>query len=250
MRVAKIILGIIILSIITGTGAIYWKQNLGQEQVRENEESASLENVLPGGNEADNNSQTRLDIKSLFSPTPIEESMIYEVMPGDSLYSIAKKFGTTIDLIKISNELEGTNIKVGQRLKIIKGEFRIVVDVSQNTLSLFLNGKLVKTYPVGTARYRNTPIGEFEIINKIVNPTWYAPDGVYPYGDPKNILGTRWMGINEPGYGIHGTTQPETIGKYVSRGCIRMYNHDVEELFKIVPVGTKVKIKDKREVKK
>lgn len=184
-----------------------------------------------------------LDLKLLFSPEPIEESVVYEVKPGDTLSAIAKKFRTTIDLIKTSNKLEGSIIKVGQRLKIIKGGFKIVIDTSNNTLLLFLDDKLVKIYPVGTAKYRNTPIGEFKITNKLIDPTWYAPEGgVYPFGDPNNIIGTRWMGIDEPGYGIHGTADPESIGKYVSRGCVRMLNEDVEELFTIVPIGTKVNI--------
>jgi LysM repeat protein len=188
-------------------------------------------------------SQGKIDIKLLFSPDFMEESAFYEVKSGDSLSSIAKEFGTTIDLIKASNHLKSDIIKLGQRLKIISKKFKIVVNVSNNTLSLYLDDKLVKIYPVGTAKDRNTPIGEFKIINKIVNPDWYAPGGgVYPYGDPKNIIGTRWMGINEPGYGIHGTVDPDSIGKYVSAGCVRMHNKDVEELFKIVPEGTEVSI--------
>jgi len=74
-------------------------------------------------------------------------------------------------------------------------------------------------------------------------PEWFRPGGgVIPYGDPGNLLGTRWMAIDSPGYGIHGTWEPETIGKQLSAGCIRMLNRDVEELYTIVPVGTPVKI--------
>lgn len=243
MRNIKIISGIIILGIIIAIGLNLWRQK-GQGQEIEDNSKIETEYKIPSSipKAVAKREPEKLNIELLFSSTPIDESITYEVQPKDTLYSIAKRFGTTVDLIKASNRLKGSNIRVGQRLKIIKGEFKIVVDTSNNTLSLFLNDKLVKTYPVGTAKYRNTPIGEFEMVNKMVNPTWYAQDGVYPYGDPKNILGTRWMGINEPGYGIHGTTEPETIGKYVSRGCIRMHNEDVEELFKIVPIGTKVSI--------
>lgn len=244
MRKRNVVLVIIILGVIFAVGLSFWMQEKRKTKAKSN--SAGIKysaGAMALPSESPKNKEPgKLDIKLLFSSTPIEESIMYEVKPGDALFSIAKEFGTTVDLIKISNNLKNETIRIGQRLKIIKGEFKIVVNVSNNTLSLFLNDKIVKTYPVGTAKYRNTPLGEFKIINRIVEPTWYAPDGVYPYGDPKNIIGTRWMGINEPGYGIHGTSEPGSIGKYVSAGCIRMYNEDVEELFKIVPVGTKVNI--------
>ena len=67
-----------------------------------------------------------------------------------------------------------------------------------------------------------------------------------PYGDPENVLGTRWMGFeNQPGvmgYGIHGTERPESIGGDESMGCVRMRNREVEELFGVVPRGTPVRI--------
>jgi len=102
---------------------------------------------------------------------------------------------------------------------------------------------VMKEYAIGTGEYQKTPLGDFKIRDKIVDPPWKT----IPYGDPRNVLGTRWMGlVNEGdtvrGYGIHGTWEPETIGKSVSQGCIRMNNEDVEELFKIVPIGTPVKL--------
>jgi len=57
---------------------------------------------------------------------------------------------------------------------------------------------------------------------------------------PANPLGTRWMGLGYKGYGIHGTNRPHSIGKAASHGCIRMRNHDVEELFELVQVGDPV----------
>jgi len=253
MKNIKVILGIFILGIAIICGLFLWAQSTQKKQVFKttggviDKGQANGAGLLLSEKQRDAASQ-ELGIKLLFSPEPIEESITYEVKAGESLTSIAKQFGTTIDLIKASNSLNGETIRVGQKLKIIKGEFKIEVNVSNNILSLFLSGKLVKTYPVATAsKDRNTPLGEFKIINRIIEPTWYAPDGVYPYGDPKNIIGTRWMGINEPGYGIHGTSDPSSIGKYVSQGCIRMYNQDVEELFKIVPVGTRVSIVKNKE---
>ena len=116
---------------------------------------------------------------------------------------------------------------------------------------LFLNGKFFKRYAVGTGQYGKTPVGDFIISDKIINPPWWRPDGkLIPFGDTNNVLGTRWMALSTPdgtgprGYGIHGTWQPDTIGKQASAGCIRLLNSEVEELFMLVPVGTPVNITD------
>ncbi|NOX96728.1 MAG: tetratricopeptide repeat protein [Nitrospirae bacterium] len=188
-----------------------------------------------------------LNIKLIFSSaiTDKKDSLAYKVEDGDSLYTIAKKFKTTIALLKKSNGLKSSVIRPGKTLKVTPGNFRIVVSKPEFTLSLYLNDRLIKVYSVGIGiEDYYTPTGEFKIINKLIDPDWYAPDGVYPYGDPKNVLGTRWMGISSPGYGIHGTTQPETVGKKSSQGCIRMFNKDVEELYDLVPPGTPVIIKE------
>ena len=63
-------------------------------------------------------------------------------------------------------------------------------------------------------------------------------------GSPENSLGTRWLGFDKKGYGIHGTVEPETIGQQVSQGCVRMLNEDVEELYDLLPRGTRVTVQD------
>ncbi|MCK5708846.1 MAG: L,D-transpeptidase family protein [Candidatus Aureabacteria bacterium] len=186
-----------------------------------------------------------LNIKLLFSKkeTPISE--IYVVKPGDSLAVIAKKFNTTVYLLKGSNQLKTHNIKPFDRLKVIKSKFSLMIDKSQNVLFLKIDGKFFKRYFVGTGKENSTPVGIFKIVEKLVNPTWYHPDGgVVPFGSKDNFLGTRWMSIDSPGYGIHGTWEPDSVGKQSSMGCIRLKNKEVEELYKIVPVGTEVKIVD------
>ncbi|HOX08909.1 MAG TPA: L,D-transpeptidase, partial [Planctomycetota bacterium] len=98
-----------------------------------------------------------------------------------------------------------------------------------------------------------TPAGEFVVKDggKDKNPNWTKTleDGskkVYKFGDPENILGTRWMGLDEKegavGLGIHGTTKDETVPGRKSAGCIRMHNPDVELLYDFTPSGTKVTI--------
>lgn len=186
-----------------------------------------------------------INIKILFSPVPTEDSFLYEVAKGDSLAKIARKFNTTVELISKSNGLKDAAIRTGKRLKITKAKFSVIVDKSQNILTLKSNGEILKTYAVSTGKNSSTPTGNFTVTNKVVNPPWYPPSGgVIPASDSKNVLGSRWIGISKPGYGIHGTTSPETIGKSVTEGCVRLKNSDVEELYSIIPGGTEVIIVD------
>lgn len=185
----------------------------------------------------------RVNIDLLFSPQVTEGTTEYIVQEGDSLFVIAKEYGTTVELVKRCNNLKSDFIKPKDKLKIITEKFSIIVDKSKNILTLKLGERAIKTYPVGTGVGGSTPAGDYVINNKIVNPPWHKPgEGVVPYGDPRNVLGTRWLGLNTAGYGIHGTWEPETIGKQLSAGCIRLLNEDVEELFQIVPAGTEVTI--------
>jgi lipoprotein-anchoring transpeptidase ErfK/SrfK len=182
----------------------------------------------------------------LFSPlvTDVPKCIKYVVQTGDTLAGIAKTYNTTVDLLLESNRIESPQLlQVGTGLKVVTDTFRIVIDKSDNTLSLFCHDTLMKRYRVGTGEYDKTPVGDFKIVSKDVDPTWRG----LPHDHPDNILGSRWMRITDEkgtltGYGIHGTTQPETIGTYKSQGCVRMLNQDVEELFKIVTIGTPVSI--------
>ena len=186
-----------------------------------------------------------INIKILLSDIPVKDSEVYTVEKGDNLTKIAKKFGTTADLIMSSNKLKSSSIQIGKKLKVNKAKFSIVVDKSQNILTLKSGQEIIKTYHVSTGKNSCTPVGTFKIINKIIDPPWYKEPGVMiPAGDPKNVLGSRWLGISKPSYGIHGTTQPEAIGQSVTEGCVRMRNLEVEELYMLVPEGTEVVITD------
>jgi lipoprotein-anchoring transpeptidase ErfK/SrfK len=128
----------------------------------------------------------------------------------------------------------------------------IVVDLSENELYLYDGFKVEKQYPVATAAPGyTTPVGSWDVVNKVENPGWYnpAPDGwgagepLYIPPGPGNPLGTRALYLSAPGIRIHGTYASYSIGSYASHGCIRMYISDSEELYSLVPVGTKVIIK-------
>ena len=122
----------------------------------------------------------------------------------------------------------------------------IIINKDINLLAYYENGKLKKQFKVGTGRSPSlTPEGKFKIVNKIVNRPYYT--GHIPGGDPRNPLGNRWLGLNARGtwgttYAIHGNNNPSSIGGYVSSGCIRMYDNEVEWLFSQLPVNTPVVI--------
>jgi lipoprotein-anchoring transpeptidase ErfK/SrfK len=182
--------------------------------------------------------------KALVSKEITPDSIVYTVQAGDTLYVLAKKNHTTVDFIKKINDLKSDNIYVKMKLKIHTAPFLIRIDKSKNTLVLYSNNEAVKKYSVATGKKNCTPTGEFKITDKLVHPTWFKTGAILPPGSPENALGTRWLGFDKPAYGIHGTIEPKSIGTQASEGCIRMLNEDVEELYSIVPVGTKVIIQD------
>ena len=128
----------------------------------------------------------------------------------------------------------------------------IVVDLSENELYLYDGLHVVKQYRVATAAPGyETPVGNWQIVNKQENPTWYNP-AIDTWGadlppviapGPGNPLGTRALYLNAPGIRIHGTYSSSSIGTYASHGCIRMLISDSEQLYPLVPIGTTVIVK-------
>lgn len=187
----------------------------------------------------------QINIDLLLTPRKMPGKTEYIVKSGDTIERIAREHGTNIELVQKSNGIKGALIHPGQRLRIPAGDFTIVADKSENILTVTYNGEYFKTYRIGTGKHDKTPTGDTKVTDRIVHPTWWQPDGkAIPYGSPDNLLGTHWLALDIRGYGIHGTWEPETIGKHESEGCIRMHNRDIEELYTIIPIGTPVTIKD------
>jgi len=184
-----------------------------------------------------------VNMEKLLSPEITEDSIECVVEPGDSLYAIAKKFNTTVALLKKMNRLQGDIIRPGQRLKINISRFSILIDKTGNILVLKKNGRPFKTYPVATGKDDSTPVGVFTIVDKMIRPPWTEPGGTILMPDDEGYeLGERWLALSVQGYGIHGTNDASSIGKYVTAGCVRMHNDDIIELYDIVTNGTKVEI--------
>ncbi len=184
--------------------------------------------------------------KNFMSGTaPCPEKTSYTVVPNDSLSKISGKIGTTVGALQRLNKLSKTSaiIRPGQTLQYFPCEWSIRVSKSQFLLCLYHGKQLFRIYHISTGQHDRTPVGTFVINTKTMHPAWYDGTRKIPYGDPRNILGTRWMGIQATGdtdpslrgFGIHGTTEPDSIGTASSLGCVRMLNPEVEELFDFVP---------------
>jgi len=119
---------------------------------------------------------------------------------------------------------------------------RIVVSIPDRKLALLENGRLIKLYSVAVGAPESpSPSGEFQIVRRLENPTYFHPGVVIAPG-PANPIGTRWIGLNVKGFGIHGTNRPASVGKNASHGCVRLRNRDMEDLFARVRVGDRVSL--------
>lgn len=124
------------------------------------------------------------------------------------------------------------------------GDPYIIVNKGTNEMAYIVGGKVDQVYKVATGRTEDlTPEGEFSIVVKAKNP-YYRRKNIEG-GVKENPLGTRWIGFDAEGtdgriYGIHGNNNPDSIGQYITGGCVRMFNEEVEDLFLKIPYGAKV----------
>lgn len=209
---------------------------------------------------------TLLNQELVFGPLPVSGAIFHTVDRGDAISTIGAKYGVNWTLIAAINRIEKPYvIRKGQKLKILKGKVTILVEKHMADakkprtanwgprLTWYLDGIWIATYPCCVGEGNRTPAGRYVITRMDIDPDWRDPeDGkVYRFGHPKNIIGSRWMaleGMGTEGLGIHGTTLPESIPGYTSKGCIRLLNKDVEVLYGFCsltpPLQTEVLIRD------
>jgi lipoprotein-anchoring transpeptidase ErfK/SrfK len=123
----------------------------------------------------------------------------------------------------------------------------VLVSLVDRKLAVIDNGVVIATFQVAVgAKVSPSPTGEFIIVSRVTNPTYYHRGMVIPAGKD-NPVGTRWVGLTLKGYGIHGTNAPGSIGRAASHGCIRLRNRDVERLFTMLRIGDRVQIRGERD---
>jgi lipoprotein-anchoring transpeptidase ErfK/SrfK len=123
----------------------------------------------------------------------------------------------------------------------------VLVSIPDRKLAVMEGGNVIATFPVAVgAAWSPSPTGEFQIVSRVANP-WYYHRGSVVASGKDNPVGTRWLGLSRPRYGIHGTNAPRSIGHAASHGCIRLRNRDVERLFTMLQVGDSVEIHGERD---
>ncbi len=169
------------------------------------------------------------------------------------------RIGITVDLTKSANTVERAILFRDRPVATLTSKRVIpavtsvgpvvIVDRGNFRLTWFKAGKKV-VFPVAVGSYDHpTPTGDFEVIQKQRNPTWFPPDSPWAAGlgpvppGVNNPLGTRWIGTSAPAIGMHGTPSSGSIGSRASHGCIRMYIGDAERLYDLVDIGTPVYIR-------
>lgn len=167
----------------------------------------------------------------------------YLIQSGDKLERIAAKYQVPWQYLVAVNRVDPRRIRVGQKLKVIKGPMAVFVDLSDFELTVHAHGFFVKRYAVGIGKEGASPIGKFSVLEKVEKPQYTDPHGkVTAGGAPTNPLGTHWIDIGNS-FGIHGTIEPDSIGKAESRGCIRMRNEEVAEVYSFLVKGSEVVIR-------
>jgi len=198
-----------------------------------------------------------LNADLLFSPKvfagdPMAET--YVVKSGDNLIKIARNREIAVDwrLVERINGVKGNALKVGQKLKLVRGPFHAIVHKGDYRLDLFQGSPddpeswmYIRSFKVGLGTGNSTPLGSFVVKpkSKLVNPHWVNPQTGQKFdaNDPKNPIGEYWMGIEGvgdsktvTGYGLHGTIEPDSIGQQKSMGCVRLGDEDIKLLYEML----------------
>jgi LysM repeat protein len=167
----------------------------------------------------------------------------YIVQPGETLEQIAEKYTVPATLLARINGLRDPQpLEPGRELKVVRGPFSAVIHLERHELTLMVHGRYAGRFAIGVGSDQPNLEGSYTVLEKNLNPLYRGPDGVtVSGGDPRNPLGRYWIGLSDK-IGLHGTVDPQNIGRDDNRGAICLSDRDIDDLFGILSVGSRVVI--------
>jgi hypothetical protein len=178
----------------------------------------------------------------------------YVVQPGDTLDRLSQKYSVPWQLLAKINGLVAPDaantdtttknlpLPIGMKLKVIRGPFEAIVHLDRHELTLMVQNRYAGRFAIGVGRDQPKLDGSYTIREKMLSPTYYGPDGVtLGPSDARNPLGGAWIGLSDR-IGIHGTNDPRGIGRDDNRGTICVRNSDLQDLYGILSVGSRVTV--------
>lgn len=187
--------------------------------------------------------------RAIFSDDKLCSS--YKVKSGDKLEVLGRMFNVPYGIImQINNISDPRTLRAGDMIKVINGPFHCKIYRSIFTMDLYLQDIFVRSFTIGLGKPgMETPTGRWIVkpTGKLISPTWTDSDTgkTYEAQDHGYPLGIRWIGLEgvdgdakgRTGFAIHGTKDPQQLGMAESRGCIRLYNSDVELVYDLLRAG-------------
>lgn len=186
----------------------------------------------------------------ILTPRPMPEKIEHEVVPGDSIEKIARRYGTTPELVMVSNDIRRADrLQAGRRLLVLnKPVLAVTIHRTTRELRLVLNGKFLKRYTIEMDPNGQTPIGSYAVRGRKGAPSVSGP--VLRTGEPRP-QGVRWIALQATGptaivrgFGIRSVSREDAPPVNAAVGSIHMRTSDLEELGLIVPDGTSVRIQE------
>ncbi|MDX1564466.1 MAG: L,D-transpeptidase family protein [Phycisphaeraceae bacterium] len=187
--------------------------------------------------------------------------LVHRVKAGEPIgNAVLRQYDVWWGFISMINKVQANRLQANQPLKIVRGPFHAIVHKRAFRLDLFLGEHpddprrmYVASVPVGLGKDDSTPTGLFVVKNRQFNPPWTDPNTgrYYHADDPENPLGDYWVGLTGiddstrvlSGYGLHGTVEPQSIGRQASMGCVRMRDDDIGLVYSMmVPKKSKLRI--------